>query len=168
MAGTVTYEVTGIWNAGKRTVYNYTVHLGTYSNTILYSKVLRRKEHKCPYVHTFTGSQCYFTVACAVSKTSWSEYILRRFKQEGFTLQQTNAQLCPYACRNLQVLRTANSMVFTQLAYACRDTITKFKLCATSDSFYVNTASKHRNSPATYSQFMKHVTCKHVPQTTSR
>jgi hypothetical protein len=57
---------------------------------------------------------------------------------------------------------------FSQLGYGCRDTITKFKLCATSDSFCVNTASKRRNSPTTYSQFVKHVTYKHETQTTSR
>jgi hypothetical protein len=57
---------------------------------------------------------------------------------------------------------------FSQLDSGCWDTITKFKLCATSDSFHVNTASKQRISPTTYSQFVKHVPYTHIPQTTSR
>jgi hypothetical protein len=109
MAGTVTYEFTEVRNASKRIVYNYTVHAGTYSNTIFGSSDANVQ------MSTHLRAQCIISVLCAVSKTPklLDQNILRRFKLEGFTVQQTDAQLCLCACRNWQFLRTANSMVFT-------------------------------------------------------
>jgi len=64
----------------------YTVHSGTYSNTIFGSSDAN--------VHTSTHLrvQRIILVLCAVSKTPklLDQNILRRFKLEGFPLQQTD------------------------------------------------------------------------------
>ena len=124
----------------------------------------------CTWAHIYGFSALF--LCCVRCPKLLDQNILRRFKPEGFPLQQTDTTVCVCVCA-CEHVETGNSFEpqtpwFSQLDSGCWDTITKFKLCATSDSFHVNTASKHPISPTTYSQFVKHVTYKHVPQTASR
>jgi len=162
MTGTVTYELTGVSNTSKRIVYNYTVHSGTYSNTI-FGGVLTRM---CRWAHIYGFSALFrCCVRCPKLQNFWIRIfcVVLSWRALHYNKPMHN---CVY-----EHAETGNSFEpqtpwFSQLDSGCWDTITKFKLCATSDSFHVNTASKHRISPTTYSQFVKHVTYKHVPQTT--
>jgi hypothetical protein len=159
MAGTVTYELTEVRNASKRIVYNYTVHQAL--TPALYSEVLTQL---CRWAHIYGFSalfQC--CVRCPKLQNFWIRifYVVLSWRALHYNKPKHNC-VCAHA-------ETGNSFEpqtpwFSQLDSGCGDTITKFKLCATSDSFHVNTASKHRISPTTYSQFVKHVTYKHVPQ----